>query len=223
MENNIKKCKYCQIEIPSNAKICPNCNSKQGRKAWQIILIVGIGLLWWGIIFNILFSDTDESEQIKNTLNNNSTVHQNNGSSKGGNLATTTDTQSNKKNEYSVGSVYEDNFIAIKYVSCDNNFNNYSKYADIKNGYKVVKVEFEVENIGKSDTSITSWDFECYADGYSCNEFYNHDETYLSATLSSGKKTKGALLYEVPIDAQKIILEYDTNIFSNNKISFIIQ
>lgn len=224
MENNIKKCKYCQSEIPAEAKICPNCNNKQGAKTWQIILIVVVGLLWWGIIFNVLFSGSDETGEQKNTLNeNNTTIHENTGNSKGGSLANPTTTQTSKKTEYSVGEIYEDSNLAIKYVSCDNNFTNYSRYATIKEGHKILKVEFEVENVGNTDEFISSWDFECYADGYSCESFYSHDETELSATLSSGKKTKGALLYEVPTNAQKIILEYELNMFSNEKVTFIIQ
>ena len=36
----MKKCKYCQTEIDSKAKICPNCRKKQGMPKWAIFLIV---------------------------------------------------------------------------------------------------------------------------------------------------------------------------------------
>lgn len=36
----MKKCKYCQTEIDSKAKICPNCKKKQGKPKWLIALIV---------------------------------------------------------------------------------------------------------------------------------------------------------------------------------------
>lgn len=35
-----KKCKYCKTEIDKSAKICPNCNKKQGGKLKFIILAV---------------------------------------------------------------------------------------------------------------------------------------------------------------------------------------
>ena len=38
----MKKCKYCQSEIDDKAKICPNCNKKQGPKVlkWVILIII---------------------------------------------------------------------------------------------------------------------------------------------------------------------------------------
>lgn len=36
----MKKCKHCQTEIDSKAKICPNCRKKQGKPIWLIVLIV---------------------------------------------------------------------------------------------------------------------------------------------------------------------------------------
>lgn|SRR5574344_317040 len=36
----MKKCKYCQSEIDSKAKICPVCHKKQGNTVGLIILIV---------------------------------------------------------------------------------------------------------------------------------------------------------------------------------------
>lgn len=36
----MKKCKYCQTEIDSKAKICPSCKKKQGKPKWLIALIV---------------------------------------------------------------------------------------------------------------------------------------------------------------------------------------
>ena len=39
----MKKCKYCQTEIDSKAKICPHCKKKQGKPKWLIALIVSNG------------------------------------------------------------------------------------------------------------------------------------------------------------------------------------
>lgn len=41
----MKKCKYCQTEIDSKAKICPNCKKKQGKPKWLIVLIVIIAIM----------------------------------------------------------------------------------------------------------------------------------------------------------------------------------
>lgn len=43
----MKKCKHCQSEIDSKAKICPNCRKKQGFPVWLgiILIILGMGLI----------------------------------------------------------------------------------------------------------------------------------------------------------------------------------
>lgn len=46
-ENEVKKCKHCQSDIPKKAKICPNCRKKQGGKlkfiiAWIFLIIIAI-------------------------------------------------------------------------------------------------------------------------------------------------------------------------------------
>ncbi len=46
-KSTTKQCKYCKTEIPSDAKICPNCKKKQKGKGWiiaviAIIIVIGI-------------------------------------------------------------------------------------------------------------------------------------------------------------------------------------
>lgn len=46
MENQTKKCKHCQSDIPKKAKVCPNCRRKQGGALkWVIIAFLGIGFI----------------------------------------------------------------------------------------------------------------------------------------------------------------------------------
>ena len=40
----MKKCKHCQSEIDSKAKICPNCRKKQVMPKWLIIVLVIVGI-----------------------------------------------------------------------------------------------------------------------------------------------------------------------------------
>ena len=52
-ENEVKKCKHCQSDIPKKAKICPNCRKKQGGKlkfiiAWIFLIIIAIALIGGG-------------------------------------------------------------------------------------------------------------------------------------------------------------------------------
>lgn len=45
----------------------------------------------------------------------------------------------------------------------------------------------------------------------------------LDATLSSGKQTKGSVFFEVPEDAENIVLEYETNFWTEDKIIFVVK
>ena len=67
MDKN-KKCKYCQSDIPIEAKVCPICRKTQGIKTWQIVIIVIIAL---GVLGN-LFGHSDSSSNTTNTSSANS-------------------------------------------------------------------------------------------------------------------------------------------------------
>jgi len=129
----------------------------------------------------------------------------------------------NKQKEFKVGETCETNTLRIKYLELDDNFKGYSRYATIKDGYKIIKAEFEFENLSTQDEYVSSYDFECYADGYVCEEFYSVDESSLGANLSSGKKGKGAVFYEVPNDASNIILEFELNSWTGAKVTFVVK
>lgn len=114
--------------------------------------------------------------------------------------------------------------INIVYKACDTDFKNYSEYATVKDGYKVIQAVFDFENNSESDTVLEN--FECYADGVKCDEFYSVDD-YSSPTLetvSAGKKFVDAKVYfEVPADAEVIELEYEYDIWNEYKYTFIVE
>lgn len=35
-----KKCRFCKSDIPADAKVCPVCRKKQGKKIWPVVLAV---------------------------------------------------------------------------------------------------------------------------------------------------------------------------------------
>ena len=114
-------------------------------------------------------------------------------------------------------------FVCHAEANAIDNFRGYNRYADIKDGYKVIKAEFEFENLSTQDEYVSSYDFECYADGYACENFYSVDDSSFSTKLSAGKKTKGAVYFEVPKDANNIILEYELNYWTDSKAVFIVK
>lgn len=59
----MKKCKYCQTEINSKAKICPQCHKNQTNPA---IRVIGIIIIIIGIIAIVSgMGDTDSSKEDK--------------------------------------------------------------------------------------------------------------------------------------------------------------
>lgn len=62
----MKKCKYCQTEIDSKAKVCPNCHKKQGMPIWLIVILVILGIMIIGSIAGG-GSESDKKEQTGST------------------------------------------------------------------------------------------------------------------------------------------------------------
>lgn len=170
---------------------------------WLIVVVVMIGLV-----------GSSSNTQPKTTLTS-------------GDENSTSQTQNNNvtntNKEYGIGEVYQDNSIAIKFVSLDDNFEDYSQYADIKDNCKIIKAEFEFENIGKSDVLASSYNFNCYADGYDCESFWSVDDSSFSSTLSTGKKAKGCVYFQVPENSESVTLEYTTNVWTSSKIIFKVK
>lgn len=134
---------------------------------------------------------------------------------------TSTPAQTTEK-QANVGDVVDTNEVKISYLSSQD-YTNYNSYSTPKEGNKVVRAEFEFENISSGDVSLNS--FECYADGEKCEEYYYADD-YKSPTLESlskGKKVKAIVYYEVPKTATEVVLEYETSYWTNEKIEFIIK
>lgn len=127
------------------------------------------------------------------------------------------------KTKYNVGDIYTGREVSIKYVALNDNFTGYSSYATVKEGHKIIRADFEFENVGTADQMVSSYDFNCYADGYDCESFWSTDDSTFTATLSSGKKAKGSVYFEVPKDATEIVLEYEVNWLTSSKIEFVVK
>lgn len=120
-------------------------------------------------------------------------------------------------NVFSVGDVVETKSVNIAYLGCGV-YEEPNEFLQPKDGYQYIYFELEFENVGKSDYYISSLD--CYADGYNCDANYFVDDTSIGTTISSGRKTKVKMYFTVPVDAQEIEAEYETNLWTSNKIIF---
>lgn len=172
---------------------------------WLIIVIVILALAGGGAANN--------SNESKTTLTS------------GEVNSSTSDDASNENASkiYNVGEIFENDYLAIKYVSFDENFTGYNQYATVKDGCKIVKADFEFENVGSSDQYVSAYEFGCYADGYDCESFWFVDDSGFSSTLSAGKKAKGSVYFQVPTDATSVTIEYTLNTFTSENVEFLVK
>lgn len=68
MSEKTKKCKYCQSEISKKAKICPNCQKKQGGFPWVPVIVIFI------ILLVAMGGTTTPKEETSSNSNNSSSV-----------------------------------------------------------------------------------------------------------------------------------------------------
>ena len=222
MSTKLIKCKVCEAEIAKNAKACPQCGAKNKKpifKKWW----------FWAIVIVILIascsaggSEEDQTTEIsvpENTTVQTSEVTETTSAEESTSSETVpTDSQT----VYHVGDVLQDGDLKIVYMS-SGEYREENDYLQPEAGYKYIFLQFAFENASDgSDAFVSSYDFECYADGYSVEQYYGGDED-LSATLSAGRSTTGYIYFTVPVDATEIDVEYETNFFTDDKIHFLYE
>ena len=136
------------------------------------------------------------------------------------NHSTETATEEKVNEPFKVGDTVETEDLRITFLKAEPYTDEYDEPA---NGHEFYKFEFEFVNISDSDQYVSSWDFNCYADGYDMESAYSSEDKDLDATLSAGKKTKGVVCFEIPKDAKDISLEYETNYWSESKVCFEVK
>lgn len=195
----------------TNAQVNPAPEKKKSKKKWIIIAVVAVLII-------AALGSSGESDISGTTIENLSQSASDNNTSSDAQTATS----ANQSNVINVGNAVSDRQLKISYKSCDTDFQDYSEYADVRDGYKIIQAVFDFENISDSDVFVSG--FECYADGVKCEEFFSVDN-YVSPyeSLSSGRKlTDIAIYYEVPVDAERIEIEYETNFWTEDKFIFIV-
>ena len=136
------------------------------------------------------------------------------------NHSTETTTEEKVNEPFKVGDTVETEDLRITFLKAEPYTDEYDEPAK---GHEFYKFEFEFVNISDSDQYVSSWDFNCYADGYDMESAYSSEDKDLDATLSAGKKTKGVVCFEIPKDAKNISLEYETNYWSESKVCFEVK
>lgn len=115
------------------------------------------------------------------------------------------------------------NDVTVTLVSVDDDFKDYYSFASVDDDCKILKADFEFENVGDYTEYVSYSDFDCYADKFSCDNFSSVEDGYFYASIGKGKKAKGSIYFEVPKDAEKIEIEYDGGSYDGSKITFVVE
>lgn len=126
------------------------------------------------------------------------------------------------KDKYYVGDTWQNKYVNVSFDDCGE-YESDNQFIQPADGNKYIYAKFTFENIGKSDTTVGYWDFDCYADGYACDGTYGADDAAFSQTLSSGRKITGSVYFEVSQNATEIEFEYSPSFWTSEKIVFVYQ
>lgn len=205
---NMKPCPSCGNMISKKAKACPACGAKIKKpiykRAWFIVLMVIIAI---SVIAAVAGGGNDDTAS--------------NTSGKNDNSSQSSTSAQPEASTYKPGSTLLVSDVKMTYKSCEE-WKNYSQFAEPKSGNKIIRAFFEFENTGKSDRSVGSVEFQCYADGAVADSYYFSSDNTLQGfvTLSGGRKTSGYIYFEVPKNAKNIEIEYETNFWTDKKAIF---
>ncbi len=231
-KNETKICKYCQTEIPKKAKVCPQCRKKVkgGKGKWIILAIIAV------LLISAVTGGEEESGTLKTGEVSQGKVQSiENKNSENAEEETVSHESTEESAEeiaaeevvdvqtvYHVGDILKDGNLEIVYMS-SGEYSEGNEYMQPTEGKKYIYIQLAFENTSAtSDASVSTFNFECYADGYSVDMYYGAEDT-LSSTLSAGRSTSGYLYFEVPEDAHEIEIEYETNLFTEDKITFVYE
>lgn len=200
-------CKKCGAEL--NGNTCPNgCKPQKEKKPlfkkWWFWVIVGV------IVIGIVASGDKESTPAGSTGTGTSTGTNTNTPSQ----AETTAPQ--KDPYFHAGDVIDANGLKITYVKAEKHKEK-NQFLQPEDGYMYIKLYLSVENAASSDRYISSFEFECYADGKKQEAYFTTDEALEGGNLSAGRKDEGYIYFSVPKDAKDIEVEYETSFWTDKK------
>ena len=131
------------------------------------------------------------------------------------------ETESEEDGHVNVGETIDADGLLITFISAEP-YESDNQFITSNEGYEFWKFDFSFENTSDSDQTVSSvMDWEGYADNTKIDQTWIGDESGLDATLSPGRNTQGSIYFEVPVDAESIEIEYETNMWSGEKIIFV--
>ena len=217
-----KRCRYCRTEIPADAKVCPQCRRKQKKGAGKwIVLAVAAVLVLAGIAGKS--KKTPDAPSRQETQTEQTSYESKQEEKETVQQANEAPTQTAEDGTaYHVGDIVQDGNLKMVYAA-SGIYKTDNEFLQPQEGNEYIFLKFVVENTSeKSDCSISTFSFHCFADGYAAEAYYGGEDD-LSATLSAGRTASGSVYFEVPADAENIEIEYETNVLTGKKLIFAFE
>ena len=138
---------------------------------------------------------------------------------------TATAAPSTEEKTFSVGEIVE--LQDVQVVLLDVIESTGSTYNLPEDGNIYVLCEFEITNNSNKEVTVSSFlSFEAYCDDYVCSESFGAllekgNRTQLDGTVAAGKKMKGVIGYEVPVNWSELEVHFKPNVWNSKDITFI--
>ena len=196
------KCKKCGKIYTSDLGVCPHCftpsKKNGGKTALKIILLVFVAfttIIFTAALISVIMDDSTEKPS---------------------------DVSSVDSQSLTVGSTLTAKGLNITLQKVED-WNSDNMFMTPKDGYKFVRAYFVLENTNNSSRYLGSYDFTCYADNAKADmSLFGDDILDLGAEVSGGRTLQGYIYYSVPINAQSIEIEYNSDWWGNKAI-FVVK
>lgn len=194
-EMKTKKCRYCQSDIPEDAKVCPNCRKKQKGKGLKIAAVIVVLLIIAGVAAG--GSDKPESGGSDGTSEN------------------TPATEEKTVFEQGEKVVLDDvEFVLKGYERIAS-----AEFETPKNGYEYIRVTVGIKNSSGEKTSYNSLDWKMEnSKGQILDPavaIFNTDTDLGSGELRPGGSVEGTIVFEQPEGDKNLKLCYYGNLFND--------
>lgn len=180
-----------------------NKNTKNGTCIGGLVCsVIGIGIF---LIFVLLIgsssdSDSDSVKKVENTSSKQIEV------------------EKEEKEFFTAGESFDAKGLVVTINELNSEFTDYDDpygLNELEDGKKYIKASFTFENNSDSEKYVSIYDFDCYADGTTCEQHYSFGGDFINTNLSPTRNVSFDTYYIVPADCEVIELEYKINMFSD--------
>jgi RNA polymerase subunit RPABC4/transcription elongation factor Spt4 len=228
----MKKCHNCSEEIPSSTRVCPYCGAKIKRpiyKKWWFWLLAILVVI---IIIVALGGDKDDTPPV--ITNPGEELVEDISPSASPDTSPSVSPAPDGENGDSRTLTAAGQSVTTKNFTLTLEAVNKPKgeeFNEPAEGKEFVELVLVIENISEKDYTVSSMlMFDAYQDGYAVSESLSahiaSDTPTMDGALAEGKKLRGKLAYELPVDWKELEIDVDLTALSlstDGKLKIIVQ